>query len=416
MRSKVEEFQKFHLEESLLKMKSISIDEGDNKISEEQNDAATRRQEALEFKDKGNTFVKGKEYESAVKMYTRAIELCNDDPVFFSNRSQCFLTLERYKECIEDANRAIELDPKSFKSLYRRMAAYEKLGDDFRALQSCRQWLDVAPDDQSCKNAYDRIHNRIIDAEKKKDKEKIRWSRLGINSEVTNFVTKPPHLRSKRPMKNIPVRLRKAASPIPEAIIDKIFGNNTGENLPEPETDSKLFKPNFLLSPSAGSPPKIAKLEEKPKVQVPMIIDEKKKLDETNEILKAQKEQQVMTMEELETHKNHLIMLPASGPQFSGAWKELSDIQRFLYLKNIVESNKNIGKLLGPQLDNSMLKEIIHTIHKYFPLHQLPCIRLLNDLGKNSEMSLLAMFLEEAEKKSKLNKLSVELLITVSQF
>lgn len=415
MRSKVEEFQKFHLEESLLKMKSISIDEGDNKISEEQNDAATRRLEALEFKDKGNTFVKGKEYESAVKMYTRAIELCNDDPVFFSNRSQCFLTLERYKECIEDANRAIELDPKSFKSLYRRMAAYEKLGDDFRALQSCRQWLDVAPDDQSCKNAYDRIHNRIIDAEKKKDKEKIRWSRLGINSEVTNFVTKPPHLRSKRPMKNIPVRLRKAASPIPEAIIDKIFGNNTGENLPEPETDSKLFKPNFLLSPSAGSPPKIAKLEEKPKVQVPMIIDEKKKLDETNEILKAQKEQ-VMTMEELETHKNHLIVLPASGPQFSGAWKELSDIQRFLYLKNIVESNKNIGKLLGPQLDNSMLKEIIHTIHKYFPLHQLPCIRLLNDLGKNSEMSLLAMFLEEAEKKSKLNKLSVELLITVSQF
>lgn len=415
MRSKVEEFQKFHLEESLLKMKSISIDEGDNKISEEQNDAATRRQEALEFKDKGNTFVKGKEYESAVKMYTRAIELCNDDPVFFSNRSQCFLTLERYKECIEDANRAIELDPKSFKSLYRRMAAYEKLGDDFRALQSCRQWLDVAPDDQSCKNAYDRIHNRIIDAEKKKDKEKIRWSRLGINSEVTNFVTKPPHLRSKRPMKNIPVRLRKAASPIPEAIIDKIFGNNTGENLPEPETDSKLFKPNFLLSPSAGSPPKIAKLEEKPKVQAPVIIDEKKKLDETNEILKAQKEQ-VMTMEELETHKNHLIVLPASGPQFSGAWKELSDIQRFLYLKNIVESNKNIGKLLGPQLDNSMLKEIIHTIHKYFPLHQLPCIRLLNDLGKNSEMSLLAMFLEEAEKKSKLNKLSVELLITVSQF
>lgn len=379
----------------------MSIDDGDNKVSEEQNDEAANRQQAIEFKDKGNQYVKGKDYESAIKMYSRAIELCNDDHVFYSNRAQCYLSLEKYKECIDDASKAIALDSKSSKSFYRRMLAYEKLGEDIKALQSCSQLMKLTPEDQASKNAYDRIHNRIMDAEKKKDKEKIRWSRLGRSSEVINFVTKPPHLSSKRPMKKIPIRLRKASSPIPEAIIDKIFGNNTGETVPEPETDSKLFKSNFLIASS----PKIAKLDEqkKPKVEAP-IIEDKKKLNETNEILKAteSKKEQQLSLEELETQKHHLVIVPSNGPQFYSAWKELCDTQRFLYLKNISDNNAPVGKLLGAQLNSEMLSEIIYTVHKYFILYNCPYIRLLYDLSQNTEITLLAMFLESDEKSSKL--------------
>lgn len=208
----------------------MSIDEGDdNKALEERNDADTKKQQATEFKDKGNAFVKAKDYESALKMYSRAIDLSKDDPVFYSNRSQCYLSLEKYRDCISDATKAIELDPKSTKAFYRRMSAYEKLGEDYKALQSCREWLNLAPEDTTAKNSYDRIHNRIVEAEKKKDQEKIRWSRLGPHSEVVNFVSRPAHRRSKRAMKNVPVELRKANSPIPESIIDRIFDNNTGE-------------------------------------------------------------------------------------------------------------------------------------------------------------------------------------------
>lgn len=379
-------------------MKSMSIDDGDNRASEEQNDAASRRQEAAEFKEMGNQFVKSKQYEAAVKMYSRAIDLCDNDPLFFSNRSQCYLSLEKYKECIDDASKAIALDS-SFsgsKAFYRRMTAYEKLGEDVKALQSCSQWLKQLPEDQIAKNAYDRIHNRIMEAEKKKDKEKIRWSRLGRSSEVVSFVTKPPHLSSKRPMKKIPVRLRKAASPIPEAILDRIFGNNTGETVPEPETDSKLFKPNFLMtSPPTSSPPKIARLDGA-KDEEPPIIENKKKINETNEILKAT-EIKHFTLEELEAQKSQLIAIPSSGPQFYSAWKELSEAQRFLYLKNIADHNAPIGKLLGAQLSSGMLSEIIYAVHKYFPLYNLSSIRLLHDLGQNPEVRLLSMFLETDE-------------------
>lgn len=370
----------------------------DNRAFEAENDAAQRRSEAMTFKNKGNTFVKNKEHESAIKMYSRAIELCNDESIFYSNRSQCYLSLERYQECIDDAARAIQLDPMSTKSLYRSMTAYEKLGDDFRALRSCRQWLDLAPEDQACKNSYDRIHNRIMEAEKKKDKEKIRWSRFGSDSKLTNFVSKPPHMRSKRPLKKVAVRLRKASSPIPEAVIDRIFGNNTGENVREPDTNSKLFKPNFLFSPQ---PAKIPKLAEQPKEEESLVITDKQKLDETNESLKAAEVKKELKLEDLEIISSHLVAIPTSGPKFYAIWKELSDIQRFLYLKNIAANNVPIGELLGAQLDSEMLSQIIELVHKHFITYNIPFLRLLSDLGKNSEIEILAMFLDNEEKSSK---------------
>lgn len=368
----------------------------DNKASEEQIDYAARKQEAVGFKEKGNTFVQKKEYEPALKMYSRAIELCNNDPVFYSNRSQCYLSLEKYKECIEDATRAIELDPKSAKSFYRQMMAYEKLGDDFKALRSCRQWLDLSPDDQACKNSYDKIHNRIMDAERKKDKEKIRWARLGSTAEVVHFVSRPPHLRSKKPIKKVPVRLRKAASPIHEAIIDKIFGNNTGERTPEPETDSKLFRPNFLIADPFKSSPKLA---ESPKAE--------KSVVSKVEVIVAQEGQapneaaDVPTLEELEAQKTHLISIPLTSVQFYSAWKELNEVQKFLYLKNIAENSVPIGKLLGAQIDSEILSNILAIVHKYFRAFKIPAICFLNDLGKNSEVVVLAMFLNDEEKSSK---------------
>lgn len=382
-------------------MKSMSMsDENDNKTVEEQNNATQRMQEAIEFKDKGNKFVKNKEYESAIKMYTRAIELCNDDPVFYSNRSQCFLSLEKYRECIDDASKAIELDPKSSKSYYRRMTAYEKLGEDRKAMQSCIKLLDLTPEDVTSKNSYDRIINRIMEAEKKKDKEKIRWSRLSANAKISNFVTKPPHLSSKKPMKSVPVRLRKAASPIPEAILDKIFDNNTGEA--SPVIDTKLFKPNFLLS-NEVSPPKIPKLSENMKREEVPITEIKTEAEE-NVVVDNIQSQKLLNLEEIEAYKNQLIAIPQTGPKFFAAWKELTDIQRFLYLKNLADNNAHIGKLIGAQLNSDMLSEIIESLHKYFIAYNIPFIQLLYDLCENSEVPTLAMFMENDEKTSKFVK------------
>lgn len=368
----------------------MSIDDcGDNREAENQaEDLENRRKKAVEFKEKGNTLVKTKEFESAVKMYSRAIELFDQDPVFYSNRSQAYLKLEKYSECIEDATRAIELDPKSSKSHFRSMLAYEKLGDDRKALKNCRKWLDLCPGDQEAEKYFDKIHNRISEVEKKKDKEKIRWSKFVSRATSTSFVNRPAHLRSKKPLKNIPVGIYKATSPIPEAIIDRIFDNNTGETNPHPETDSKLFKPNFLnISARAQKSPK--KVETVEKTEVDKIVE-----------FLPPSEPRLPSIEELEKFQSSLIAVPQSGPHFVSVWKELDEIQQFLYLKNIVNTNMSVGRMLGALLDSTLLSEIILVLDKYFLYYNLPTIQVIRDLRNNSEISMLVMFMENEDKQS----------------
>ena len=271
--------------------------------------------------------------------------------------------------------------------------AYEKLNEDIKALQNCQEWMSTLPNDQLAKNSYDRIHNKIIEFTKQKEKEKIRWSRL---TDSTNFIyDKPLYAQSKKSVQKVNVTLKKSHSPIPDDVIDTIFNNNTGEHNDTSSehdnvNDSKLFKPNFLSSSYI-----------KPK---PLIIEDKNIVNEANEILKASDKkghEEIPDLKEIEKFRNELIILPQTGPQFYAAWKELSDELRFLYLKNIAENNVKIGKLLGAQLNSEMLAQIIQILHKYFISYKISYIDFIHELSKNSELSVLSMFLENEDKKSK---------------
>jgi tetratricopeptide (TPR) repeat protein len=331
-------------------------------------------------------------------MYTSAIEAYSEDSVFYSNRSQCYIYLEKFTDAVQDAEKAIELDSGVAKPYFRCITAYEKLDEDMKALQSCQQWMSMLPNDQLAKTTYDRIHNKIIEKNKQKEKEKIKWSRL---SRKGHFIEKSSHLRSNKQLNKVPIRIKKSHSPIPDDIIDKLFNNNTGESFREKETDSKLFKSNFLTKPT---PVKSSCPNQK----------EKTKVNETNEILKAssspndkcKSETTLSTMEEMDKLWNDSknFSLPTSGPQFYQTWKELSENLRFMYLKSISECHPSLplGTLVGAQLDSTLLSELIQVIHKYFLHFKIPYIPLLSELSKNSELTILSLFLDIDDKTSKL--------------
>lgn len=325
-------------------------------------------------------------------MYTLAIETYDKEAVYYSNRAQSYLSLDLFNEAIQDATIAIKLDKGSSKSYYRRMTAYEKLGENLKALQNCSEWMVALPEDQLAKTSYDRIHNNIIDINKQREKEKIKWSRL---PETTNFIEKSPHTQSKKPLKKIPIQIKKSHSPIPDYVIDKLFNNN-GEHVAEIETDSKLFKTNFLEKSFVK--PKPTKTNE-----TAMVIEDKSKVNETNEILKAcDNKERMATLEELEGMKPWInLLLPSTGPQFYTAWKELDEQSQFLYLRNIANNSLSIGLILGAQLDSRILTDIILVIHRYFLQYNIPYIRFLHELSKNQELSVLALFLENDDKTSK---------------
>jgi len=51
-----------------------------------------------------------KNFTNAVKLYTQAIQL---EPlgIYYRDRSKAYLGLKKYDKALEDANKAIELDP-----------------------------------------------------------------------------------------------------------------------------------------------------------------------------------------------------------------------------------------------------------------------------------------------------------------
>lgn len=59
-----------------------------------------------------------KKYDEAIQQYTEAIKL-NPNPVFYSNRAAAYGALNKHEQAAEDAERAIDLDPKFAKGYSR---------------------------------------------------------------------------------------------------------------------------------------------------------------------------------------------------------------------------------------------------------------------------------------------------------
>ncbi|QEU58181.1 Tom71/Tom70 [Kluyveromyces lactis] len=82
---------------------------------------------ALALKDKGNEFFKAKDFEKAIEYYTLAISL-KEDPVFYSNRSAAYVSINNFEKVVEDTTAALKLKPDYSKCWLRRASAYENLG------------------------------------------------------------------------------------------------------------------------------------------------------------------------------------------------------------------------------------------------------------------------------------------------
>lgn len=104
--------------------------------------------QAEESKMQGNEDFKSKinkiesNYEKAVKHYTHSIELLGNHPksaIYYSNRANCHLKMENYGLAINDADLAIEIDPKYAKSYFRKADAQIILNHYEEALKSLKK-------------------------------------------------------------------------------------------------------------------------------------------------------------------------------------------------------------------------------------------------------------------------------------
>ncbi|XP_005735079.1 mitochondrial import receptor subunit TOM70 [Pundamilia nyererei] len=83
-------------------------------------------------KNKGNKYFKAGKYENAIQCYTEAIALCpteqkSDLSTFYQNRAAAYEQQMKWTEVVQDCSKAVELNPRYVKALFRRAKALERL-------------------------------------------------------------------------------------------------------------------------------------------------------------------------------------------------------------------------------------------------------------------------------------------------
>ncbi|KAF2197881.1 TPR-like protein [Delitschia confertaspora ATCC 74209] len=91
---------------------------------------------AEEYKAAGNKFFKAKEYNMAIKEYSKAIESDPKNATYYSNRAAALMSANRFAEALEDCKMADELDPGNMKILLRLGRLYTSLGRPDEAISA----------------------------------------------------------------------------------------------------------------------------------------------------------------------------------------------------------------------------------------------------------------------------------------
>ncbi|KAM4029327.1 sperm-associated antigen 1 [Anomaloglossus baeobatrachus] len=136
---------------------------------------------AAQLKNEGNQLFKNGQFGEASIKYSEAIEnLKNTGPedaeelaILYSNRAACQLKDGNCAECIEDCNKALELQPFSLKPLLRRAMANESLEKYRQAYVDYKVALQIDCGMQLANDSINRITKTLIDLDGPNWREKL---------------------------------------------------------------------------------------------------------------------------------------------------------------------------------------------------------------------------------------------------
>lgn len=103
------------------------------------------------YKDKGNEFYKNNIFDSAIKMYTKAIKM-DPTPTYYTNRAAAYLQIKNYRLALNDCMSAIAEDDKNVKAHFRASQAHLGLGEITDARKKLDRALELSPNDPQIRN------------------------------------------------------------------------------------------------------------------------------------------------------------------------------------------------------------------------------------------------------------------------
>ncbi|OWA51918.1 Serine/threonine-protein phosphatase 5 [Hypsibius exemplaris] len=142
--------------------------------------SAENKIKAEKFKDDGNDCFKKGHYSEAVGQYSLAIEWNPNVAAYYGNRSFAYLREEMFGSALEDATKAIKLDPRYLKGYYRRAAARMALGRLKQALADFETVVKRAPADQDAKLKFN-------ECQKLYNKKQFEWAIHSEEKQISIF-------------------------------------------------------------------------------------------------------------------------------------------------------------------------------------------------------------------------------------
>lgn len=124
-------------------------------------DAETKAQ-ADALKAEGNKAMAGKDFAYAIAKYTEAIELDGTNVVYLSNRAAAHSLALQHDKAVEDAEKAIALDPTFSKAYSRLGLAQYALGNAKAAMEAYKKGMEIeGTPSEAMKRGYETAKKRV---------------------------------------------------------------------------------------------------------------------------------------------------------------------------------------------------------------------------------------------------------------
>ncbi|KAG2345809.1 TPR-like protein [Suillus weaverae] len=141
---------------------------------------------ADDVKEQGNVAFKAKQYTEAIELYTKAIDIKQTEPSYFTNRAASYMALKRFRSALSDCQQAATLqseDPSS-KTLIRLARCQLALGLSEPALSTLRSVLSLEPTNPAALQLKDKVlelENHLRTFESSRTRKEWGMARLALD-------------------------------------------------------------------------------------------------------------------------------------------------------------------------------------------------------------------------------------------
>lgn len=155
------------------------------------------------LKQKGNSALEEGRYEEAIKHYTEAIGLNENNHVLYSNRSAAFAKAGKYKQALEDAEKTVNLKPDWGKGYSRMGSALAYLGKLNESIKAYETGLQYDPGNVQLQSGLAEVKAQLLMAANPFNRPDL-FVKLANDPRTKSFLQDPGYLKLLDTLRNNP--------------------------------------------------------------------------------------------------------------------------------------------------------------------------------------------------------------------